>query len=108
MSCIKSITKFPPPSTRKKGRPPKTWSECVKTDVNKCGLAVIDPLDRDAGRAVVGHSLVLPGPLCMGHGLHLHLKWIWMDGCHVTIENSFLHNIIYYPKCERSAFQFHH
>ena len=41
-------------------RPRKTWSECVKTDVNKCGLAGIDPLGRDAWWASVRHSLVLP------------------------------------------------
>ena len=50
-SYIKSITNFPLPGTRKKGRPGKTWSECVKTDVDMCGLAGIDPLDRDAWRA---------------------------------------------------------
>ena len=55
MSCIKSITNFTFSSTRKKGRPRKTWSECVKTDVDKCGLASIDPLDRDARKAGVRH-----------------------------------------------------
>ena len=61
-SCIKSITNFPLPSTRKKGRPWKTRSECVKTDVNMCGLAGVDPPDRDVWRAGVWHSLVLPTP----------------------------------------------
>ena len=56
--CIKSITNFQIPSTRKKGRPQKTWSECVKIDVNESGLAGVDPLDRDAWRAGVQHSLV--------------------------------------------------
>ena len=46
--CVKSITSFPLPGTRKKGRPRKTWSECVKTDVDKCGLASVDSLDRVA------------------------------------------------------------
>ena len=32
--------------TRKQGRPRKTWSECVKTDINECSLAGVDPLDR--------------------------------------------------------------
>ena len=62
-SCIKSITNFPLPSTRKKGRPQKTWSECVKkSDVNMSVLAGIDPLDRDAWIAGVRHSLLLPFP----------------------------------------------
>ena len=26
-------------------RPQKTWSECVKTDVDRCGLTGVDPLD---------------------------------------------------------------
>ena len=42
MSSIKSITNFPIPSTRKQGRPQKTWSECIKIDVNKCGLAGVE------------------------------------------------------------------
>ena len=63
MSCVQSIPNFRIPGTRKKGRPQKTWSECMKTDVNKCGLAGIDPLERDAWRTSVWHSLVLPTPL---------------------------------------------
>ena len=59
---FKSVTNFPLPGTRKKGRPWKTWSECVKTDVDRCGLVGIDPLDRDAWKAGVWHSLVLPTP----------------------------------------------
>ena len=62
-SCIKSVPNFNIPGTRKKGRPWKTWSECAKTDVNMCGLAGVDPLDRDAWRISVWHSLVLPIPL---------------------------------------------
>ena len=52
-SCNKYITNFPIPGTRKQGRPRKTWAECVKTDVNKCGLAGIDPQVRGAWRASV-------------------------------------------------------
>ena len=73
MSCIKSITNFPIPGTRKKGRPGNTWSECVKTDINKCGLAGIDSLDRDTCRAGVRHRT--------GHGQLLNLNLDgWMDG----------------------------
>ena len=61
-SFIISIKNFQMPCTRKKGRPRKTWFECVNTDVNKCGLASVDPFDRDAWRAGVRHSLVLPTP----------------------------------------------
>ena len=32
---------------------------CVKTDVNKCGLAGVDPLDKDAWWTGVRHNLVL-------------------------------------------------
>ena len=69
MSCIKSITIFPILVTRKQGKHRRTCSECVKTDVNKCGLAGIDTPDRDAWGAGVRHSLVLPSR--MGHGEHL-------------------------------------
>ena len=61
-SFMKSITNFQIPCTRKKGRPRKTWSECVETDANKCGLAGVYTLNRDAWRAGVRHSLVLPTP----------------------------------------------
>ena len=37
-------------------------SDCMKTDVNRHGLAGVDSLDRDARRAGVRHSLVLPTP----------------------------------------------
>ena len=47
---------------RKKGRPWKTWSECVKTDINMCSLGGINPHDRDAWRAGVRHRLVLSTP----------------------------------------------
>ena len=81
-SCIKSITNFQIPGTRKKGSPQRTWSECVKTDVNECGLAVVDPADRDACTAGVWHLAWCCQPHQMGHGQHLNLKWIWfMDGC---------------------------
>ena len=50
---------FPNPGTKKKRRPRKTWSECVNTDVNGCGLAGVDKLHKDASRADVRHSLVL-------------------------------------------------
>ena len=59
MSCIKSYTQCPIPGTRKQGRPRKSWSKCVKSDVNNCGLSGIDLQDRDAWRAGVQHSLVL-------------------------------------------------
>ena len=49
-------------SSRKQGRLRKTLSECVKTDVSKCGFAGIDPLNRDAWRVRVQHSLLLPTP----------------------------------------------
>ena len=55
-SCIKTITNFLIPSTRKQERPRKTWSECVKTDVNKCGLAGVGQQARDAWRAGTQYS----------------------------------------------------
>ena len=42
-----------------------------------CGLADVDPKDRDARRAGVRHSLVLWTPCS---GTRAALKWIWMDG----------------------------
>ena len=80
MSCIESISNFPLPGTRKKGRPRMTWSACVKTDVGKCGLASVDPLERDAWRAGVRHSLVLPTPLNGTWTAPKSKMDGWMDG----------------------------
>ena len=61
-SCIKAVTDLAIPGTRRKGRPRMTWSECVKKDVIKSGLSGVDPQNRDAWRAGVRRSLVLPTP----------------------------------------------
>ena len=50
MSCIKSVTDLPLPGPRGKGKPRKTRSECVKTNISNCGLTGFDPQDRDAVR----------------------------------------------------------
>ena len=41
------------PGKRGRGRPRKTWAECVKTDIRDCGLSAVDPQDRVAWRAAV-------------------------------------------------------
>ena len=43
LPCVKSFTNFPLPGTTKKGRSRKTWSECVKTDVDICALVLPTP-----------------------------------------------------------------
>ena len=63
MPSIKYFTKFPLPGKRKKGSPRNTLSECVTPYVDRCGLASVDPLDRDAWRASVGHNMMLLTPL---------------------------------------------
>ena len=45
-SCINSITSMTIPSARRRGRPKKTWSECVKADMKMCSLGSINPLNR--------------------------------------------------------------
>ena len=61
-SCIKAVTDLAIPGTRPKGRPRKTWYECVKNDLEKYGLSGVDPQDREAWRTGVRRSLVLPTP----------------------------------------------
>ena len=81
-SCIKSITNIQIPGTRKEGRPRKTSSDCVQTDVNECGQAGIDPFDWDAwsdGEPVFDIVWCCQ-PHTMGNRQHLDLKWIWRDG----------------------------
>ena len=63
-SCINSITSMTIPSARRRGRPKKTWSECVKTDMKMCSLGSIDPLNREAWGLGVRHSShLLPTPV---------------------------------------------
>ena len=62
-SCIKSVTDILLPGPRGKGKPRKTWSECIKTGISECGLTGIDPQDRDVWRTSVWFSLVLQTPL---------------------------------------------
>ena len=45
-SWLKSVTHLTLRGLWGKGRPRKTWSECVKTDISDCGQAGIDPQDR--------------------------------------------------------------
>ena len=39
-----------------RGRPRKSWSECVKADVDVCNLEGIDPQNREAWRSGVRTS----------------------------------------------------
>ena len=55
-SCINFITSMTVPSARRRGRPKKTWSECVKADMKMCSLGSIDPLNREAWEMCVRHS----------------------------------------------------
>ena len=49
---------------RGRGRPKKTWWDCVRADIDICGLGGIDPLDREAWRFGVGRtSHLLPTPI---------------------------------------------
>ena len=63
-SCINYITSMTIPSARRRGRPKKTWSECVKADMKICSLGSIDPLNREAWGLGVRHSShLLPTPV---------------------------------------------
>ena len=60
---------FPIPESRKPGRPKKTWSECVNTDVTDCGLAGVDAQDMH-GEPIFDIAWS-SHPHIMGHGQHL-------------------------------------
>ena len=63
-SYINSITSMTIPSARRRGRPKKTWSECVKAGMKMCSLGSIDPLNREAWGLGVRHSIhLLPTPV---------------------------------------------
>ena len=57
---INKVTKMPVPGGRGQGRPRKTWTECVNSDILKCGLSEADPSDRAVRRAGVFASRLLP------------------------------------------------
>ena len=62
-SCTNSITKLAIPGTRGKGRPRKSWSDCVRDDLEACSLGGTDPQNRGAWRAGVRRSShLLPTP----------------------------------------------
>ena len=60
-SSIASTLRLDIPSSRGRGRPRKTWMDCVKQDRKTLNLSSTDPLDRDAWRAGVTRR-VLPTP----------------------------------------------
>ena len=43
---INSVRNYNPPGKRSRGRPAKTWSSCVKEDLQRNNLKDVDPLDR--------------------------------------------------------------
>ena len=61
-SCIRDEADRQIPGSRGRGRPVKTWWDCVAKDLVECDLSGVDPLDRDAWRMGVRQSLVLPTP----------------------------------------------
>ena len=46
---------------RKKGRPRKLWEECVKKDLEQCGLKREDSFDREKSREQIKAKIVNPG-----------------------------------------------
>ena len=52
-SWTNSITSIATPGPRGRGRPRKSWSECVKADVDVCNLEGIDHQNREAWRSGV-------------------------------------------------------
>ena len=59
---IHAVTELVIPGVRGRGRPRKTWGECVKRDILESGLSDTDPMDRAAWRAGVYASRLLPTP----------------------------------------------
>ena len=64
-SCIRSVTNIKVPCSKARGRPRKTWSDCVKADMNVCSLGCIDPQNRTAwrsGTCIRSSGRLLPTP----------------------------------------------
>ena len=60
---IHEVTELKVPGCRGRGRPRKTWRECVKVDILECGLLDTDPLNRAVWRAGVNANRLLPTPV---------------------------------------------
>ena len=62
-SCIKSVANMEIPCSKVRGRPRKTWSDCVRADMSVCSLGGIDPQNRTAWRSGIrSSSSLLPTP----------------------------------------------
>ena len=61
---------------RNVGRPKKSWSECIKNDINQCDLLDVDPLNRLAWRAGVNEAWCCP-PWILGKWLHPKYQTGW-------------------------------
>ena len=61
-AMINQITTLAVPGTCGRGRPRKTWTECVVYDLNTYNLNDVDPHDRETWRKRIKDSLVLPTP----------------------------------------------
>ena len=57
-SYINTVTKLVVPGKRGRGRPRKTWAQCVKNDIHEYGFTEIDPQDRESWRRRVKTILV--------------------------------------------------
>ena len=63
-SGIKTVMDLEVQGTRGRGRPRKSWMDCIKADRVVCGLDGVDPQDRDSWRLGVRQSVrLLPTPV---------------------------------------------
>ena len=60
---IGSVMGVSAPGSKGRGRPRKTWEECVKREIQECGLTDVEPLERNLWRAGVYASRLLPTPV---------------------------------------------
>ena len=57
------VTNMEVPCSKERGRPRKTWSDCVKADMNACSIDGIDPQNRTARRSGIRSiSHLVPNP----------------------------------------------
>ena len=61
-SSIKTVSAVRVPGGNRRGRPRKSWKECVQGDLKTLGLSEEAAQDRDAWRLAVRRSLVAPTP----------------------------------------------
>ena len=66
-SCTNATMNMTLPSTRGRGRPRKSWSDCINSDLKECCLGNTSPQTEEPGGQVLDDLAACCLPQCLGH-----------------------------------------